>query len=426
MSESGRFALVDANSFYVSCERVFDPKLRGRPVVVLSNNDGCVVARSAEAKALGVKMGTPWFQLAEGAARTGLVHRSSNYELYGDLSARFMTVLSRFAADIEVYSVDEAFLRFPSGARDLDRVGRDIRAAVDRLVGLPVCVGIAPSKVLAKIANHTAKDNPRTGGVVDLGRGSAADVHALLAATSIEEVWGVGPGLAPKLHVLGIHTAADLADADSAVIEKRFGVVQQRLQRELQGVSCLPIGGLHATKSSIMYSRSFSRRLTEPSEIAEVISNYAQRAAIRLREQGSVARSAYVSAGTSRFAGDAQHFPGATVQFDQATSDPVAIIRACVAALEPLIVPGTRYVRAGVSLGDLAPEGSTLTLDLFEEEPTGPGVGSVLDAINAKLGTGSLGVGRGGLRVGRDWEMKREALSPRYTTEWSELATVRA
>lgn len=416
-----RIALVDANSFYVSCERAFDPRLEGRPVVVLSNNDGCVVARSSEAKALGIEMGTPWFKLARRADRMGLVHRSSNYELYGDLSARMMELMGRFCAWQEVYSIDESFLWITEG-RDL---GLRIREAIGRHLGLPVSVGIGHSKTLAKLASKVAKAHHSLAGVCDLQDYSSVWLESYLANHSVEDLWGVAGRTTKRLAGYDIHTMKDLRDADDRLIRKRFSVVLQRTVLELRGIPCIPLEHVREAKEQLIFSRSFSDPITSPERMQQVMSVYAQQAAIRLRRQGSVAMTMTVFASTSFYA-DTQHSPALSLTLPYSTDDPIEIAKAAIAALPPRIHRGTKYVRAGIMLTSISPRDSHAYLAPFEPPSRHRGLGSILDNITKHHGAGAIGLGLAGLRSTPDWGMKRGALSPRYTTEWGELASVKA
>lgn len=277
-------AHVDVNSFYVSCERVFDPKLEARPVIVLSNNDGCAVARSSEAKTLGNEMGAPWFKLAADADRLGLVAKSSNYELYGEMSARVMKLLGRFSAWVEVYSIDEAFLGVSGTLDELQTLGERIKAEVFRLTGLPVCVGIAKSKTLAKMANKTAKHLKELGGVCVWDRAPAQTTENLLARLPVVEVWGVGPRLTKRLRGLGIWTAKDLRDANEVRIRDKFSIVQMRTVLELRGIPCIPMEEERVIKDQLIFSRSFSDPITDRMGMEQVMEIYAQQASARLHK----------------------------------------------------------------------------------------------------------------------------------------------
>lgn len=443
-------ALVDVNNFYVSCERAFDPALEGRPVVVLSNNDGCVVARSPEAKALGLKTGTPWFQLAPQAASWGLVARSSNYELYGDMSARVMELLGRWGTWQQVYSIDECFLGLTGSTEQVVDAGRRIRRAVQQHLGLPVCVGLAPTKTLAKFANHVAKNNPgdpRIGGVFSVAERPAV-VETLMSRLPATEVWGVGRKTGQKLDRLGIRSIADLRAADPSWIRSRFSVVLERTVLELRGTACVPDVDENAGPSQVIFSRSFSRPVSTAAEMDEVMNVYAQRAAARLAGQGQHARMVTVSAGTSRFTGPDGSVSRAAA-LPRATADPVAITRAAVAAMRSVISEGVPYTRAGVMLSGLEPAASAQGLlegfDGFDGSNGFDGLGGVyggsdgggvrppdrhledvLERVRGRFGGSSIGLGHGGLADPGSWTMRRQFASPQYTTRFTDLPVVRA
>ncbi|MHA7178401.1 Y-family DNA polymerase [Arthrobacter sp. Sr24] len=421
-----RIALVDVNNFYVSCERVFDPTLEGRPVVVLSNNDGCVVARSAEAKALGIATGAPWFQIQSQAKAWGLVARSSNYELYGDLSARVMEVVGRFGTWQEVYSIDESFVGLVGDSAQLQRAGQDIRAAVMRNVGVPVCVGVATTKTLAKFANRIAKQNPALGGVCALEAMPAGHVDGIQSKVPASGLWGVGGKTAARLKMMGIETIADLKAADPTLIRKKFSVVLQRTVMELNGTECIPHIEERVDKQQIMFSRSFSEPVTTVVGMEEVMGIYAQRGAARLHEEGMRASLMTISAGTSRFTAGEGSFPAVTIRFATPTQDPIVLVRAAVAAMREVAVPGASYLRAGVMFSGLEPASGAGMLDVFGTEAKPPEVGGVLGEVRSKFGNMAIGIGLGGLAQAPQWSMKREHSSPRYTTEWKELPVVRA
>lgn len=429
MSSRERIALVDVNNFYVSCERAFDPSLEGRPVVVLSNNDGCVVARSPEAKALGLTTGMPWFQIERQAPRWGLVARSSNYELYGDMSARVMELLGRFGTWQRVYSIDECFLGLQGTPEQLRATGRAIREAVARHVGLPVCVGIAPTKTLAKFANHVAKNNPdddRLAGVLAWDSVPSSSLQTLMERLPAGEVWGVGRRSAAKLEQLGIHTIAELRAADPGWIRSRFSVVMERTVLELRGTACIPDVDESAGPAQVIFSRSFSRPVSEVAEMAEVMNVYAQRAAARLSAQGQRARVVTVTAGTSRFTGEDRSV-ARTVALDRATADPVVITRAAVAAMRSVMNPGVPYNRAGVMLTGLESAAQERPmLELFEPQEPDRHVDDVLRQVRGRFGAGAIGLGQGGLSEPGQWSMRREFASPQYTTRFDEVPVARA
>lgn len=419
------FALVDVNSFYASCETVFRPDLKGRPVVVLSNNDGCVIARSAAAKPF-VKMGEPYFKQKETFRRHGIVAFSSNYELYADMSNRVMTTLEEMSPRVEIYSIDEAFcdLTGVRNCRDLTEFGREIRTTVLQRTHLTVGVGIAQTKTLAKLANYAAKKWQRqTGGIVDLS--NVDRQRKLLAALPVGEVWGIGRRISKKLEGMGIKTALDLADTDIRFIRKHFNVVLERTVRELRGEPCLELEEFAPVKQEIVCSRSFGDRVTEYSAMRQAICSYASRAAEKLRGEHQYCRfiSAFVK--TSPFALNEPYYGNsASVKLLTPTQDSRDIIGAAIKCLDAIWKDGHRYQKAGVMLGDFFSQG-VAQLNLFDDNA--PRAGSerlmeVLDHLNAKDGKGTLYFAGQGIQ--QQWQMKREMLSPRYTTRYSDLVKV--
>ncbi len=418
-------ALMDGNNFYVSCERVFDPRLRGVPVVVLSNNDGCVVARSEEAKALGVPMGVPWFQVRDLLAAHGTRVLSSNYALYGDMSSRMMSVAGRFARSLEVYSIDEAFLDLaglPQGRDPVDHA-RDLRAAVLRETGLPTGIGIAPTRTLAKLANRQAK---RTAdGVSFLALGVPA-TEALLAATPVTDIWGIGPGCARRLARGDIRTARDLRDAGSARVRRILGLAGARTALELGGTPCLTTAADPARRKSLCVSRSFGRPVANLCELREAMATYTAMAAVDLRREGLVAAAltAFLEHGVMR-EGAGRTQAAATVAFPVPTADTPRLAAAAIQTVGRLFRAGCEYRKAGVLLTGLAP-GSAVPPDLFAEgdSPTRATLMMAVDRINQRFGPRGVFFAAEG--VGRPWAMRRNRPSPRYTTAWSELPVARA
>ncbi|HFP9442031.1 TPA: Y-family DNA polymerase [Raoultella ornithinolytica] len=420
------FALCDVNSFYASCETVFRPDLKGRPVVVLSNNDGCVIARSAEAKPF-VKMGEPYFKQKDQFRRQGVICFSSNYELYADMSNRVMTTLEELSPRCEIYSIDEAFCDL-TGVRnclDLTDFGREIRETVLQRTHLTVGVGIAQTKTLAKLANHAAKKWQRqTGGVVDLS--NIEKQRKLMAALPVEEVWGVGRRISKKLEAMGIKTVLQLADTDIRFIRKHFNVVLERTVRELRGEPCLGLEEFAPVKQEIVCSRSFGGRITEYHEMRQAICSYASRAAEKLRGEHQYCRfiSAFVK--TSPFALNEPYYGNsASVKLLTPTQDSRDIIAAAIRCLDAVWKDGYRYQKAGVMLGDFYSQG-VAQLNLFDENAprhNSDKLMEVLDHLNAKNGRGVLYFAGQGIQAG--WQMKRDMLSPRYTTRFSDLLHVR-
>lgn len=425
-SQRGEYiAHVDVNSFYVSCERVFDPKLEARPVIVLSNNDGCAVARSSEAKTLGIEMGAPWFKLAADADRLGLVAKSSNYELYGEMSARVMKLLGRFSAWVEIYSIDEAFLGVSGTLDQLQTLGEQIKAEVFRLTGLPVCVGIAKSKTLAKMANKTAKHIKELGGVCVWDRAPAQTTENLLARLPVVEVWGIGPRLTKRLRGLGIWTAKDLRDANEVRIRDKFSIVQMRTVLELRGIPCIPMEEERVIKDQLIFSRSFSDPITDRVGMEQVMGIYAQQASARLHKHQKQAKILSAWAMTSYYNQHQDHQPAITVKLPGPTADPVVLTRAAKQLL-PQILVGVKYARAGVVVMDLQPLAMQETFDPFVSAHEAKQIGPLIQQIRSEHGVKSIGLGRAGLQQGPAWEMRREMMSPRYTTHWRELLTVKA
>lgn len=419
------FALIDGNNFYVSCERIFNPKLEGKPVVVLSNNDGCAVARSQEAKALGVKMGAPWFQMQMLARKHGIIALSSNYTLYADMSNRMMTILGKFSPSQEVYSIDECFLGLDGFNTDLTAYGQTIRQQIKNWIGLPVCVGIGSTKTLAKLANHVAKKQPEWQSVCDLGSLSEYALNDLLARIEVGEVWGVGRRIREKLTRLKINTVLELKQADAAFMGRYFSVVTQRTIMELRGISSLQLEELAPAKQQIMCSRSFGSPVTQLAELQQAIISYITRATEKLRSQSSVSGAVYVFISTSPFRqADVQYNQGLAVTLLEASCNTLRLVQAGLWGLKRIYRPGYRYARAGVILMDLAPTGmhqASLFMNNMADGNTAQ-LMQAMDSINRKMGRDTIFLAGAGIE--RNWQMKRRNKSPCYTTEWNELAVV--
>lgn len=416
---------IDINTCYVSCERLLDPSLLGQPVLVLSNNDGCIISLSAEAKALGYRMGTPWFQVQEQAKRQGVAVRSSNYELYGDISQRVMTVLQEYAARFEQYSIDEAFLTAPLSQQEAQGLACTIKADLARRVGVPVCVGVASSKTLAKLANKTAKKVPALNGVCVWELLPAPRRQALLTALPVSEVWGVGERTALKLEKIGIASIADLAAAPPVLIRKRLGVLLMRTVMELKGVKAIDLEPWRAFQEQHIYSRSFSRPITTREQMHQVLSIYAQRAASRLVRHGQLAGLLTAYCGTSPLSFGQKHYPSVQVKLPGKTADPLVFTRAALGLLEQVDMVDQAYVRAGIVLSDLVPAGSATPLEGLAYTHESRDIAGLLNRVQQRCGQGSVGLGLAGFSVPAEWEMKRDMLSRRGTTHWGELATVK-
>lgn len=439
------FALVDVNNMYVSCERVFRPSLIGRPVVVLSNNDGACIARSNEAKDLGVKMAQPWFQVRHLEREAGLIALSANFELYGDMSSRMMTLVAQYAPRQEVYSIDESFLDFEGVPGDLVAIGREMRARVLQWTGLPTSVGFGPTKTLAKLANHVAKMADRKPGSYDarfaqvchLGEVSQEALQRVFSSTEIGSVWGVGRRMTARLNEGGIHTVLDLVNADLATLRKQFSVVLEKTVLELRGTPCMDVDHEPAAQQQMMCSRSFGSPVTDLAGLIEVVSQFAARVAEKARQQEAAAGAVHVFVTTSPYRkNDRQHSPSATIPLVRPSADTRVIIGTAVRALQAMYRPGFNYAKAGVMLVDLRPQGQQQgELDLFAASNEPPGatganperlMGAV-DALNRRFGRGAVTVAsaahqaRNGEHAG-----KQERRSPRYTTRLEEIVTARA
>lgn len=384
-----------------------------------------MVTRTAEAKALGIPMGEPWFKLAPRAKAWGLVALSSNYELYGDISARVMELLGRYSAWVEVYSIDEAFLGVNGTPVQMRQLGRTIKDAVRRHVGVPVCVGIARTKGLAKLANRLAKQNSDFAGVCHW-ESIPEDVRdGLMSRLSVVELWGVATRLTKRLNAMGIRTILDLKNANPVMIRDRFSVVLMRTVLELQGTPCIPMEEERVGRDQLIFSRSFSTPVTTAAAMGQVMSVYAQQASARLAKHGLQAKVLTAFAGTSHYNQDNISYPSVCVPLPMPTADPVLLHKAANSLCER-IYEGVKYVRAGIMVTDLRPTGNQSPLELFENPHEERGIGTLLESVSKKYGRGSIGLGSAGVRGGPDWSMKRGMLSPRYTTHWDELLLVKA
>ena len=448
------FALVDANNMYVSCERVFRPELVGRAVVVLSSNDGACIARSNEAKDLGVKMAQPWFQVRHLERAGKLIALSANFELYGDMSSRMMSVVARFAPRQEIYSIDESFLDFEGVQGDLVTIGEELRATVLRETGLPTSVGFGPTKTLAKLANHVAKTADRKPGsypaslaqVCNFDTLSEAELHCVLAATEVGNVWGVGRRINARLTESGVRTVLDLVRCDPASIRKQFSAVVEKTVLELRGIPCLEMTDMEhepAAKQQILVSRSFGKAITDVAGIIEAVSEFASRAAEKLRLQDSAAGAVGVFFATSPYRpNDRQHSVNVTVPLVRPSADSRLLVATAVDAVQRNFQPGFNYAKAGAVLVNLQPASQWQgELDLFADDEAKPGstrsppgrdraaLMQAMDGLNRRYGRDSVRIGSASLVSNGDevrtWSTKQERRSPRYTTRWGEMPVVR-
>ena len=414
-------AIIDVNNFYVSCERVFNPKLENKPVVVLSNNDGCAISRSNEAKTLGIKMGTPWFKLKEFAKQENVTALSSNYTLYLDMSRRVMTLLSKFSPEQEIYSVDESFLDLTSfKSKDLIKYGQQIKTKIKQWTGLPVSIGIGSTKTLSKLANHIAKKNSSFKGVCNLNVMDQDTLETWMSHIPVNEVWGVGRSLAPKLNQLGIISVLDLKLTDPDYIRQQFSIVLEKTVRELNGVMCMELKNIEEPNKEIMVSRSFGRRVKDKQELIEAITSYTSRAAERMRKQESVATSLYVYIRTSPHDNKKQYANGVNIPLFQPSDDTMVLTNAALLGLDYIFREGFDYQKAGVTLCNLTSkhqkQGSLFNGTISHSRM------NVMDTINQRW-KGKLKLGSEG--VTKEWEMKSQFKSRNYTTNWDQLLTVR-
>jgi DNA polymerase V len=422
MSKS--YALIDCNSFYASCERVFRPDLARTPIVVLSNNDGCVIARSADAKPY-VAMGEPFFKIKDTLQQHGILAFSSNYALYGDMSERVMSLLESRLPAVEVYSIDEAFADLSGLPEPLLQLGHDVRAEVLQKTGIPVGVGIAPTKTLAKLANAAAKRwQIQTGGVVDIREPHRRD--RLLQVMAVGEVWGIGRRLQAHLLDMGIKTAWDLAKADPRLLRKRFSVVVEKTARELLGVACLEMEPQAPAKREICCSRSFGHRVHALDELREAVATYATRAGEKLRQQQSLCSLLHVGIRTGLFNTNEERVSlSVTCHLPYPTDDTRLLVQSAIAGLDQIYKAGPAYAKASVMLMDLC-QRHEYTPDLFA--PTQPAgtdqLMQTMDQINQRWGKGTIRPGR--VPTKSEWQMQRQLLSPAFTTRFDQLWTVRA
>ena len=431
------YALVDGNNFYVSCERAFRPDLVGRPVVVLSNNDGCAIARSNEAKALGIAMGAPWFKIKHLVESDELVALSANFALYGDLSDRMMSLAAGLGPRQEIYSIDESFIDLTGLKSDLVARSFKIRARILQWVGIPCCIGIGQTKTLAKLANHVAKTAERKPGIYSdklMQVCNFADLthtcfEEVLAATPVGEVWGVGRRIAAQLNEGGIHTVLDLVRVDTATIRSKWSVVLERTVRELQGTPCIDLENAPAAKKEIACTRSFGHPVTELSDLNEAVTNFASRAAEKLRKQNSTANQVMCFIRTSPFRKDPQYSRSVCVPLRRPTSDTAALVSAAAAGLKAIFKPGFYYAKAGVMLMDL--QADTIhqqELDLDADDvPDHSKLMASVDGLNLRFGKGTVLMASAGLAgERRAWVMKQERRTPAYTTCWTDIQVAHA
>ena len=414
-------ALVDCNNFYASCERVFRPDLENKPIVVLSNNDGCVIARSNEAKKLGINMGEPAFKKREVFERNKIKTFSTNFILYGDMSRRVMSILRNNSKEIEIYSIDEAFIECYN--EDLNSYGKNLRKKVKQWTGIPVSVGIAETKVLAKIANHIAKKYRKSGVFILDNR---EIIEKALKFTAIEEIWGIGRNHSRRFKEYGINTAYDLTCIEESWIKKKFSIVVLRIAKELKGIKCLDIESQHKTKKNICTSRSFGNPTSDYSTIKEAISTFAVRCCEKLRKQKTSTSELRIFIYTNPFNPKHRQYYGTKkIQLERATNDNQIIVQEVIKGLQKIYKKGYVYKKAGVIVGNITQE-NQVQLNLFDQiknREKYTKISKVIDRINSSMGRDKLRIATQGFD--RKWKMKQEQLSQCYTTRIDEILTVK-
>ncbi len=425
------FALVDGNNFYVSCERAFRPMLKSRPVVVLSNNDGCAISRSNEAKGLGIRMGAPWFECRQLAEDHGVVALSANFTLYGDMSDRMMAIAAGLGHEQEIYSIDESFINVQGIRGDMTKRGQAIRERILQGIGIPTGIGFGPTKTLAKLANHVAKSADRKPGsypvefarVCDLGALPSADFDAVLAATNVDEVWGIGRRIAKQLNDEGVMNVLQLVQIDPGTIRRRWSVVMERTVRELQGQQCMTMENQPQPKKEIAYTRSFGQPVQSLHELTQALTEFASGAAGKLRKQNGLAGQISVFIHTSPFRPPPHYSRSAIVPLRRPTSDTHLLVKAAVTGLQAIYKPGFNYIKAGVMLLDLQ-DASIEQKELnLEPEPAARGqLMATMDKLNDRYGRGTVVVASAGMEGKQaSWAMRQELLTPQYTTRWEDL-----
>ncbi len=417
-----KIALIDCNSFYVSCERLFNPKIRKKPVVVLSNNDGCIISRSTEAKALGIKMGEPYFKAKDIIIKNKVEVFSSNYSLYGDLSRRVMRTLKRFNSAIEVYSIDEAFLDLSNFSDDeVEKVGREIRETVLNWTGIPTSIGIAKTKTLSKVANHIAKK--KKSGVTSLI--GIENIDPILEKVEINDVWGVGRQLTKFYHKNGIYNAKQLKNKSNTWIKKNSNVLGSRTAMELRGVPCIDLETTQTKRKSCVVSRSFGQRIEKYQELKEAVANYCLNASEKIRSESLIAKSITVFVRTSPFQSRFGYYSNSkTIDFAISTNNSIEIVKTALVALDSIFKNGYRYQKAGVMLTGLSNEDGSKNLFSSEKDEKIKGLMRSIDNTNYRYGRSTLSLASAGVQ--KRWNMRREHSSKIDTADFYLLPTIRA
>jgi len=417
-----KIALVDCNSFYVSCETLFNPKLKNKPVVVLSNNDGCIISRSNEAKALGIKMGEPYFKEKDTIVKNNVQVFSSNYSLYGDISRRVMRTLKRFNSDIEVYSIDEAFLDLSNFSDDeVEDVGKEIRNTVLKWTGIPTSIGIAKTKTLSKVANHIAKK--KQSGVVNLI--GIENIDPILEKVEINDVWGVGKQLTKFYNKNGIYNAKQLKNKSNTWIKKSSNVLSSRTAMELGGIPCIDLEATTSKRKSCVVSRSFGKRVENFQELKEAVANYSLNASEKIRSESLIAKSITVFIRTSPFQSRFGYYSNSkTIDFPIATNNSIEIVKAALTGLSTIFKNGYRYQKAGVMLTSLSNSSNGKNLFSSEKDEKINSLMRSIDNTNYRYGRATLSLASAG--VHKKWNMRRQHSSKIDTTDYYCLPTIKA
>ena len=417
-----KIALIDCNSFYVSCERLFNPKIRRKPVVVLSNNDGCIISRSNEAKALGIKMGEPYFKAKDIIIKNNVNVFSSNYSLYGDLSRRVMRTLKRFNSDIEVYSIDEAFMDLSNFSdKEIEEVGKEIRSTVLKWTGIPTSIGIAKTKTLSKVANHIAKKTKA--GVTSLI--GIENLDPILEKVEINDVWGVGRQLTKFYQKNGIYNAKQLKNKSNTWIKKCSNVLSSRTAMELRGISCIELEKTTSKRKSCVVSRSFGKRVENFQELKEAVASYCLNASEKLRSENLVAKALTVFVRTSPFQRNFGYYSNSkTIDFPIATNNSIETVKTAITILESIYKNGYRYQKAGVMFSGLSDENSKENLFASEKDEKINKLMRSIDKTNFRFGRRTLSIASAGIR--KKWFMKREHSSKIDTADFYCIPTIKA
>ena len=415
------FALIDCNAFYVSCERVFNPKLNNRPVVALSNNDGCIIARSKEAKSLGIKMGVPLFKVKDIIQKEKVIVFSSNYTLYADMSRRVMNVISEFAPSIEIYSIDEAFIELTGFKLDYEDYARNLRATILRCTGIPVSIGIGTTKTLTKVANHIAKDNETLGGICSLV--DMKNIDNILEQTKVEEVWGIGRQLSKKLIHQGVHNAKLLKYSDDQWIRKMMSINGLKTVTELRGISCLPLQEVSVTRKSCCTTRTFGKPLMKLADVEQAMTTFARRATERIRAEGLVASSVSAFLRTSPFDRRNKYYSNSdSVTLHHPTCDTIIVVHSALSVVKRIFKEGYKYKKGGILLSGFYTKGTEPPSLFSSSKSESQDLMLTIDNINQRYGSDTIQMASECYTA--KWKQKRKNCTQSYTTQVSKLLLI--